>query len=98
MKINGHEFSISTALMILGMVAAMAASWFVWGQQAGEIKQRVTTVEKRQEEDRTELRNDQREIKQDVKQTATDVQTILRKLGEMEAVQRAEERRRWRER
>lgn len=76
MQVNGHKISLATVLSIVGMVAAMAGSWFVWGQQAGELKQKVQTIEERQKEDRRELKADQKEIKTDVKDVKNEVVQI----------------------
>jgi len=76
--------AVATALLALG------GSWFTWGQQAGELRQRVMNVEQRQSEDRKETKDNISEVKRDVKQIGSDVQTILQTIKAMEAVQRAE--------
>lgn len=76
MKINGHEISLGNVLTIIGMLAALGATWGTLSADAAATKQRVGTVEKRQEEDREQIRRDQREIKDDVKDVKSDVQQI----------------------
>lgn len=88
MQVNGHKLSLSTILSVIGMVAALAGSWFVWGQQAGELRQRVTTVEERQKEDRKVLREDQKEIKGDLKEVKSEVQQIRILLEQLKRGQR----------
>lgn len=75
----------SAAVALLIALAAGAVAY-------GQVKEKVTTLEKRQDEDRAAVRQDQREIKQDVKDTREAVQRVLIKLEAMEAVQRAERR------
>lgn len=90
---NGLVFMASVATLVLtlmgigGYVVAIAADH-------ADTKRRVTTVEGRQAEDRSETKRDVREVKADVKQIGTDVQIILRKLDAMEASQRTRERER----
>ena len=93
MQVNGHKLSLSTVLSVIGMVAALAGSWFVWGQQAGEIKQKVQTIEERQKEDRRDTRQNISEVKEHVKQIDKATQEILQTIRAMEAVQKAERRR-----
>lgn len=76
MTLNGHKISLATVLAVAMALGTLATSWFVWGQQAGELKQKVQTLEERQREDRRELKSDQKEIKQDVKDVKNDVQQI----------------------
>ncbi len=90
-KRNGR-LSLSNALTILGMLAGLGAVWGTLSADNADTKRRVTTLEKRQAEDRAETKNDVREVKQDVKQIGSDVQIILRKLDAIEAGQRARER------
>jgi hypothetical protein len=93
MTINGHKFSLGNALTILGMLIAIGASWATLSADNADTKRRVTVVEDRQVEDRNAYKVNQHEIKQDVKEVKSDVQTILRKLEAMEAVQKSERRR-----
>ena len=80
--------AIASLASVVGLVAWVAT---VAGDQA-DTKRRVTTIESRQAEDRETIRRDQTEIKQDMKEVKADVQTILRKLVEMETIRRAERR------
>lgn len=57
------------------LVAAVGAFWHLNGETA-DTKRRVDHVEKRQLEDRQEIKTDQKEIKQDVKETKEQVQQI----------------------
>lgn len=56
-------------------LAAAGGFWHLSGETA-DTKRRVDTVEKRQQEDRLEIKQDQKEIKQDVKDTKNEVQQI----------------------
>ena len=76
MQINGHKFSLGTALAVGTMLAGLAASWFVWGQQAGKLEQRVQTVEERQKEDRKEIKESVKDTQADVKDVKKDVEQI----------------------
>jgi uncharacterized protein HemX len=93
MRINGHEISMSTVLAVVMAVGTLAGSWFVWGQQAGELRQNVQTLKERAEEDRKTSRENISEVKEHVKQIDKATQEILQTLKAMEAVQRAERRR-----
>ena len=65
--------------LTLTVLVAMG-SLLVWvggiSADAADTKRRVDTVEKRQHEDRAELKQDQKEIKADVKETKEEVQRI----------------------
>ena len=81
-------------LVSLGIaLGGVAAAWADLTADSRETKRRVTTVEQRQAEDRTDARRDQREIKTDIKDTKRDVQTILLKLESIQAEQKAAARR-----
>lgn len=73
-------------LIVGGYVVAIAAD-------NADTKRRVTNIEQRQEQDRTEEKESRREVKQDVKDVKQDVQLILRKLDAIEAEQKAAARR-----
>jgi hypothetical protein len=62
-------------LAVTLLLAAAGGFWHLSGETA-DTKRRVDTVEKRQLEDRHELKADQKEIKQDVKETKEQVQQI----------------------
>jgi uncharacterized protein HemX len=76
MQVNGHKISVSTVLSGVVAIGTLAGSWYVWGQAAGELKQKVQTLEERQKEDRKEARAEQREIKTDVKDVKSEVTQI----------------------
>jgi hypothetical protein len=61
---------------------------------AADTKSRLKVVEKRQEEDRTDMKEKVREIDVKVQRVDDNVQTILRKLDVMEDRRNAEARRR----
>ena len=56
-------------------IAGAGAFWHLSGETA-DTKRRVDTVEKRQEEDRREVRESVKETKQDVKDVKNEVQQI----------------------
>lgn len=91
-KKNGLD--LKTALIILGIIGGPLAVWGEAQLERGSTKEKISTIERRQQEDRDTSHADQREIKQDIKEVKSDVQTILRKLEGMEAVQRAQRRER----
>jgi len=93
-KKNGHRITPQTVIAFVAVVASIGGSWFAWGQHTGELNQRVTTVEKRQDEDRQNVYREQKQITEKVERVDGNVQLILRKLDAMEAVQRAERERR----
>ena len=76
MKINGHDISLGNILTVLGMLAALGGVWGTLSADNADTKRRVTTVEKRHDDDRKETREDQKEIKQDVRETKEQVQQI----------------------
>lgn len=61
--------------LVTVVLAGAGALWHLSGETA-DTKRRVDTVEKRQLEDRQELKQDQKEIKTDVKEVKTEVQQI----------------------
>ena len=81
--------SLGNILTILGILGALGAVWAATSADNADVKRRVDTVEKRQIEDRSDVRDNQREIKQDVKETKETVQIILRKIDAMEAAQKS---------
>ena len=81
--------SLGNILTILSIVAALGGVWAATSADNADVKRRVDTVEKRQIEDRSDVRDTQREIKQDVKETKETVQIILRKLDAMEVAQKS---------
>lgn len=84
---------IGTVLMVLGVIGGPLAVWGDAQRKEGKVEEKISNLERRQQEDRNAYQVNQHEIKQDVKEVKSDVQTILRKLDAMEAVQKAERRR-----
>jgi uncharacterized protein HemX len=93
MQVNGHKISLATILAVVMAVGTMAGSWFVWGQQAGQLQGKVLTLEERAKEDRKDTRQNIGEVKEHVKVIDQNVQVILQKITAMEAVQKSERRR-----
>ena len=79
MKIHGHEVSLANNLTVLGMLAAIGASYADSKVDSATQKERVDN-----------LKQQTHEIKTDVKETKESVQLILRKLDAMEASRAAE--------
>jgi hypothetical protein len=73
---NGHKLSLGNVLTILGMLAAVGASWATLSADNADTKRRVQTVEERVKEDRRESRAEQKEIKADVKDVKSEVTQI----------------------
>ena len=91
-KERRHFVSLGNVLTILGMLGAVGASYVTLASDNASTKERLATLEKRNDETRTEIKSVAHEIKGDVKEVKGDVQLILRKLDAMEAVQRHERR------
>jgi len=81
MQIKGHEVSLANILTILGMLAAIGATYADSKVDNATQKERVDN-----------LKTQAVEIKADVKETKESVQLILRKLDAMEAARAAEAR------
>ena len=92
-KKNGR-IPLVPALTILGMLGGFAGTWWALAGEQGRQKEKVETIERRQIEDRVEIKTDVKDVKQDVKDVKQDVNLILRKLNEMEAAQKAARRER----
>lgn len=92
-KKNGR-LTITQAIALLGLLGAIGGVWGTLAAESADTKRRVDTVEKRQTEDREQVRRDQAEIKDHVKLIDTNVQTILQTIKAMEAVQKTERRER----
>lgn len=84
MQVNGHKFSLGNVLTILGMLAAIGASWATLSADNADTKRRVTVVEERQKEDRREIKQSVKETQQDVKDVKNDVQQIRIMLERMQ--------------
>ena len=92
-KKNGR-FHIGTAVIIIGMIGGPLAVWGESQLERGTTKEKITALEKRQQEDRRDTRQNINEVKEHVKAIDQATQTILQELRSMKAVQEAERRRR----
>ena len=92
---NGNgRISLGVILTVLGMVVGPLAVWGDGQRKAGELDEKVTTLQKRSEEDRKDQRQQVNEVKEYAKAIDSNVQIILQKLTAMEAVQRQQQQRR----
>jgi predicted Rossmann fold nucleotide-binding protein DprA/Smf involved in DNA uptake len=80
-KERRHFVSLGNVLTMLGMTGALATGWVTLAADSAQQKERVDN-----------LREQAKEIKADVKETKRDVQTILRKLVEMETARKLDDR------
>ena len=78
------NISLGNILTLLTMAGALLVFWLNVSMDAGAQKQRIDTVEKRQNEDRVDTKEKLKEINSDVKQISGDVQRILRSLERLE--------------
>lgn len=85
-------FSVANVTAMIGTVIMIGAAWGERVADNADTKRRVTVLEQRQIEDRTDGKSDRDEIKKTVKETNDNVQLILQKLSGMEAAQKAERR------
>ena len=92
-KKNGR-FHIGTAVIILGMIGGPLAVWGESQLERGTTKEKITALEKRQQEDRRDMRQNVNEVKEHVKTIDQATQMILQEIRAMKAVQEAERRRR----
>lgn len=90
-KKNGR-LSLSTLAVIVGMIGGPLAVWGDGQRESGQAREKISNIEKRQEEDRRLTRENVNEVKEHVKQIDQATQIILQKITAMEAVQRAERR------
>lgn len=90
-KRNGR-LSLSTVALIVGIIGGPLAVWGDGQRDSGQTREKIFNIEKRQEEDRRDTRQNINEVKEHVKQIDQATQLILQKLTAMEAVQRAERR------
>ena len=93
-KERRHFVSLGNVLTLLVMAGGVAGTYAALASDNASTKERLATLEKRNDETRTEIKSVAHEIKWDVKEVKGDVQLILRKLDAMEAVQRHERRER----
>ena len=92
-KKNGR-FHIGTAVIIIGMIGGPLAVWGESQLERGTTKEKITALEKRQQEDRRDMRQNVNEVKEHVKTIDQATQMILQEIRAMKAVQEAERRRR----
>ena len=92
-KKNGR-FHIGTAVIILGMIGGPLAVWGESQLERGTTKEKIQQIEKRQQEDRRDMRQNVNEVKEHVKTIDQATQMILQEIRAMKAVQEAERRRR----
>jgi hypothetical protein len=76
MTINGYKFGLGNVLTILGMLAAVGASWTTLSADNAKVQEKVRVIEERQKEDRREIKESVRETKQDVKDVKSEVVQI----------------------
>lgn len=84
---------ISHAIAGLSLLGAIISAWVALAADNADTKRRVSSLEQQHAEQREEARSVTKEIKSDIKETKQDVQTVLRKLETLEALQRAADRR-----
>lgn len=86
---NGNgRISLGVVLTVLGMVIGPLAVWGDGQKKSGELVEKVTTLEKRAEEDRKDQKQNVNEVKEYAKSIDSNVQLILQKITAMEAVQK----------
>lgn len=91
---NGRNFSLKTVAVIVGIIGG---PFLVWGEsqvERGSTKERISNIERRQEEDRKATRESIGEVKEHVKIIDHNTQIILQTIKAMEAERRAERRER----
>lgn len=91
-KKNGR-ISLQTIAVVVGIIGGPLAVWGESQLERGSTKEKLTQIEKRQEEDRRDMRANVNEVKEHVKQIDQSTQLILQELRAMKAVQEAERRR-----
>jgi hypothetical protein len=94
MKGKHGRISLSTIAIIVGMIAGPLAVWGDSQKERGTTNEKLTTLERRQNEDRKDTRAAISEVKEHVKLIDHNTQIILQKITAMEAVQRSERRER----
>ena len=92
-KKNGR-FHIGTAVIIIGMIGGPLAVWGESQLERGTTKEKIQQIEKRQQEDRRDMRQNVNEVKEHVKTIDQATQMILQEIRAVKAVQEAERRRR----
>ena len=92
-KKNGR-FHIGTAVIIIGMIGGPLAVWGESQLERGTTKEKIQQIERRQQEDRRDMRQNVNEVKEHVKTIDQATQMILQEMRAMKAVQEAERRRR----
>jgi uncharacterized protein HemX len=84
---------LGTVLLVLGVIGGPLAVWGDAQRKDGQVSEKLSTLEKRQQEDRSDTRQNINEVKQHVQQIDKATQEILQTIRAMEAVQKAERRR-----
>lgn len=90
-KRNGR-ISLSTVAIVVGIIGGPLAVWGESQLERGSTKERLSNVERRQNEDRKDTRSSISEVKEHVKLIDQNTQIILQKITAMEAVQRSQRR------
>jgi hypothetical protein len=93
-KKGANGFHARTALTIIGIIGGPLLVWGDVQMERGSTKEKIAHIERRQEEDRKNTRQDINEVKEHVKLIDQTTQTILQEIRAMQAVQRAERRER----
>ena len=88
-----RKVHIGTVVLVLSVIAGPLAVWGDSQLERGETKEKIKTIERRQDEDRRDTRVAINEVKEHVKQIDQNVQVILQKITAMEAVKKLERRR-----
>jgi len=89
-----NAISISQVLVVLGLIGGPLAVWGEAQLERGTTKEKIQQIERRQDDDRRDQRQNVNEVKEHVKVIDQNVQIILQKITAMEAVQRSERARR----
>ena len=91
-KKNGRVH-LGTVLIVLGVIGGPLAVWGESQLERGQVKEKITTIERRQAEDRKDTRQNISEVKGHVSAIDQNVQLILQEIRAMQAERRAERRR-----
>ena len=91
-KKNGR-IHLSAIAVIVGLIGGPFVVWGTLNAEAGRQKEKIEQLEKRQQEDRRDTRQNISEVKEHVKAIDQATQQILQEVRAMKAVQEAERRR-----
>lgn len=86
------SFSLKTVAVIVGIIGGPLLVWGESQVERGTTKEKLSTIERRQDEDRRTTRESISEVKEHVKVIDQNTQVILQTIKAMEAEQRAERR------